>query len=183
MTGGPCRTLSVLSWQRRGSVCGAISAPGLQASPHGTPGLRPALTWGRCELRGKAMLLDAQRAQACHPERGALRSLFCPRPPQTLPPVNHLVKFLSQVCPNWVHVSAPKARCLPPAGAQGGKGRGLLTAWLSSSFLSAGLSVWEAAFLLTQGGKRCKSAPEGSHTDPDASAGYTLVHGGICGGI
>ena len=27
---------------------------------------------------------------------------------------------------------------------------GALTVWLSSSFLSAGLSVWEAAFLLTQ---------------------------------
>lgn len=33
----------------------------------------------------------------------------------------------------------------------GGAVCSLLTVWLSSSFLSAGLSVWEAAFLLTQG--------------------------------
>lgn len=33
----------------------------------------------------------------------------------------------------------------------GGLGRTLPTVWLSSSFLSAGLSVWEAAFLLDVG--------------------------------
>lgn len=81
-----------------------------------------------------------------------------------------------------MHVCAPKARCLPLAGTRDGTDGGLLTAWLSSSFLSAGLSVWEAAFLLTQGGRRCKSAPEGSQADPDASARHSLVLRGTCGG-
>lgn len=36
----------------------------------------------------------------------------------------------------------------------GGLGRMLPTVWLSSSFLSAGLSVWEAAFLLDVGEKK-----------------------------
>lgn len=105
-----------------------------------------------------------------------------PTPNSLVRPVKHLVKFLSQVCPNQAHISASKAWHLPLVSAQGGEGWGLLTAWLSSSFLSAGLSVWEAAFLLTQGGRRCKSAPEDSHADPDASAGHSLVLRGTCGG-
>lgn len=40
--------------------------------------------------------------------------------------------------------------CPQSTGSRGGLAVGALTAWLSSSFLSAGLSVWEAAFLLTQ---------------------------------
>jgi hypothetical protein len=41
-------------------------------------------------------------------------------------------------------------------------GRVVPTVWLSSSFLSAGLSVWEAAFLLDVGEKKkYKSASQG----------------------
>lgn len=40
--------------------------------------------------------------------------------------------------------------CPHGTGSRGRLAVGALTVWLSSSFLSAGLSVWEAAFLLTQ---------------------------------
>lgn len=49
----------------------------------------------------------------------------------------------------------PQAWSIHTSGEAGvGWPWGVLTVWLSSSFLSAGLSVWEAAFLLTQGGRR-----------------------------
>lgn len=60
-------------------------------------------------------------------------------------------------------VQPPAPRGLVCPHGTGSRGRlavGALTVWLSSSFLSAGLSVWEAAFLLTQKGEDTPSAPE-----------------------
>lgn len=59
----------------------------------------------------------------------------------------------------------------------GGPGA-LLTVWLSSSFLSAGLSVWEAAFLLTQG-EKTQISSSGFRT---SSVGTQLVLEGSWGG-
>lgn len=64
-------------------------------------------------------------------------------------------------------VQPPAPRGLVCPHGTGSRGRlavGALTVWLSSSFLSAGLSVWEAAFLLTQKGEDTIS-PGGFHTD------------------
>lgn len=60
-----------------------------------------------------------------------------------------------------VQPPAPQGLVCPHGtGSQGRLAVGALTVWLSSSFLSAGLSVWEAAFLLTQKGEDTPSAPE-----------------------
>lgn len=60
-------------------------------------------------------------------------------------------------CTDRVHASGFLAA--HAGGEAGCWRRGVLTVWLSSSFLSAGLSVWEAALLLARGGKT-QSAPE-----------------------
>lgn len=57
---------------------------------------------------------------------GVLHRLFCTLvPPNSpVPPVNHVVKFLSQVCPNRVQVSAPKGLVSPTGGCPGRRGLG-----------------------------------------------------------
>ena len=82
---------------------------------------------------------------------------FCPLclPNSPVPPMNHLVKFLPHVHANQPCPSGPKG----PVSSHWWGSWGLLTVWLSSSFLSAGLSVWEAAFLLARGEEGYTSAP------------------------
>lgn len=65
----------------------------------------------------------------------------------------------SQLPPNQVFAGRSAYNGGKPEGVSG-VGRVVPTIWLSSSFLSAGLSVWEAAFLLDVGEGKKNQLPK-----------------------